>query len=75
MDWHCIIENNFFFLLQNLLEKPSAQIADSYAAEMIHFKSVPVLNVLVKQTREDTDMQDDVTFLHEKLNASLQELR
>ena len=58
-----------------MLEKPSPQIAESYAAEMIHFKSVPVLNVLVKQTREDADMQDDITFLHEKLNASLQDLR
>ena len=57
------------------MEKPSQQTADSYAAEMIHFKSVPVLNVLVKQTREDTDMEDDVEFLHEKLNASLQDLR
>ena len=46
-----------------------------YAAEMIHFKSVPVLNVLIKQNREDADNQDDVTFLHEKLNASLQDLR
>ena len=42
---------------------------------MIHFKSVPVLNVLVKQNREDADMQDDITFLHEKLNTSLQDLR
>ena len=50
-------------------------MAESYAAEMIHFKSVPVLNVLIKQTREDADMQDYVTFLHEKLNANLQELR
>ena len=55
------------------MEKPSSQIAESYAAEMIHFKSVPVLNVLVKQNREDADMQDDV--LHEKLNTSLQDLR
>ena len=57
------------------MEKPSSQIAESYAAEMIHFKSVPVLNVLVKQNREDADMQDDITFLHEKLNTSLQDLR
>ena len=60
---------------QNLLEKPSSHIAENYAAEMIHFKAVPVLNVLVKQTREDIDMQEDITFLHEKLSASLQDLR
>ena len=57
------------------MEKPSSQIAESYAAEMIHFKSVLVLNVLVKQNREDADMQDDITFLHEKLNTSVQDLR
>ena len=66
---------NKFCCIQNLLEKPSPRIAESCAAEMIHFKSVPVLNVLVRQTREDADMQDDITFLHEKLNASLQDLR
>ena len=57
------------------MEKSSSQIAESYVTEMIHFKPVPVLNVLVKQNREDAYMQDDITFLHEKLNTSLQDLR
>ena len=46
-----------------------------YATQMIHFKAVPVLNIMVKQTKEDRDLQDDLEFLHEKLNSSLQDLR
>ena len=42
---------------------------------MIHFKALPVLNILVKQTRDDTDMKDDIEFLHDKLNLSVQNLR
>jgi len=60
---------------RNLLVKPSTAVAEAYATEMIHFKAVPVLNVLVKQPREDTDLQEDIEFLHEKLNISLQDLR
>ena len=63
------------FLFQNLLEKPSAAVSEQYATQMIHFKSVPVLNVLVKQTKDDTDLQEDIEFLHDKLNTSLQDLR
>jgi len=29
----------------------------------------------MKQTREDTDLQEDIEFLHETLNKSLQDLR
>ena len=61
--------------IQNLLEKPSPVVCEQYATQMIHFKAVPVLNVLVKQTRDDTDLQDDLEYLHEKLNTSLQDLR
>jgi hypothetical protein len=60
---------------QNLLEKPSSTVSEQYATQMIHFKSVPVLNVLVKQTKDDTDLQDDIEFLYDKLNTSLQDLR
>ncbi len=34
-----------------------------------------VLSVLMKQTRDDTDLTEDVEFLHEKLNNYLQDLR
>ena len=29
-------------LSQNLLEKPSQEVAEKFAADMIHFKAVPV---------------------------------
>ena len=50
-------------------------VAEQYATQMIHFKAVPVLNVLVKQSRDDVDLQEDIEFLHDKLNTSLQDLR
>lgn len=31
-------------LSQNLLEKPSQDVAEKFAADMIHFKAVPVSN-------------------------------
>ena len=31
-----------FNICQNLLEKPSQSVAEHFAAEMIHFKAVPV---------------------------------
>jgi V-type H+-transporting ATPase subunit H len=68
------VQRVIFATFRNLIEKPSQSVADHFAAEMIHFKAVPVLNVLVQQTRDDTDMQEDITFLHERLNASLQDL-
>ena len=46
-----------------------------YATQMIHFKAVPVLNIMIKQTKEDADLQEDMEFLHSKLNTSLQDLR
>lgn len=57
------------------MEKPSTSVSEQYATQMIHFKAVPVLNVLVKQTRDDVDLQEDIEFLYEKLNTSLQDLR
>lgn len=68
------VQRVIFATFRNLLEKPGQSVAEQFAAEMIHFKAVPVLNVLVQQTRDDTDLQDDITFLHEKLNASLLDL-
>ena len=68
-------DEHVVFLLKNLLEKPSAAVSEQYATQMIHFKSVPVLNVLVRQTKDDTDLQEDIEFLHDKLNTSLQDLR
>jgi V-type H+-transporting ATPase subunit H len=41
---------------------------------VLAYDVLQVLNVLVQQTRDDTDMQEDITFLHERLNASLQDL-
>lgn len=58
----------------NLLEKPSREVSGSYATEMIHFKAVPVINVMSKQTWQDADLQADVEYLSEKLNNSLQDL-
>lgn len=68
------VQRIIFATFRNLLEKPSQEVAEKFAADMIHFKAVPVLNVLIQQTREDTDMQEDIAFLHERLNASLQDL-
>ena len=61
--------------MQNLIEKPSSSVSEQYATQMIHFKAVPVLNVLVQQTKDDSDLQEDIEYLHEKLNVSLQDLR
>jgi hypothetical protein len=71
----CLYILHLCTVYQNLLEKPSSTVSEQYATQMIHFKSVPVLNVLVKQTKDDTDLQDDIEFLHDKLNTSLQDLR
>jgi len=50
-------------------------VSAHYATQMIHFKALPVLNIMIKQTREDTDLQEDMELLHVKLNSSLQDLR
>jgi V-type H+-transporting ATPase subunit H len=43
------VQRVIFATFRNLIEKPSQSVADHFAAEMIHFKAVPVLNVLVQQ--------------------------
>ncbi|XP_064406974.1 V-type proton ATPase subunit H-like isoform X2 [Halichondria panicea] len=59
---------------RNFIELPSKTISALYATDIIHFKVIPVLSVLMKQTRDDTDLTEDVEFLHEKLNNYLQDL-
>ncbi|XP_065890325.1 V-type proton ATPase subunit H-like isoform X2 [Dysidea avara] len=60
--------------LRNMLEKPEKAAADLYASQMIHFKALRVLNILVKQTWVDTEIEEDITFLYEYLTASEQDL-
>ncbi|CAI8018615.1 V-type proton ATPase subunit H [Geodia barretti] len=68
------VQRVIFATFRNLLEKPRQSVAEQFAAEMIHFKAVPVLNILVQQTKDDVELQEDIVFLHERLNASLQDL-
>ena len=36
----------YYTLIQNFIEKPTRTISEAYAAEMIHFKTIPVSRVL-----------------------------
>lgn len=59
---------------RNMLEKSTKSVADQFAGQMIHFKSLPVMTVMMKQTWQDADLQSDLEFLSERLNNSLQDM-
>ena len=66
--------NHFF--AQNLIEKPEdASVAKEHCNAMIHVKVLKQLSILEQRKFDDDDITEDVQFLKEKLEASVQDLR
>lgn len=62
--------------LQNLLEKPEdPQIVQENAVAMVHGKVLKTISLLQARKFDDQDILEDMTYLDEKLQASVQDLR
>ncbi|EDV23506.1 uncharacterized protein TRIADDRAFT_36227 [Trichoplax adhaerens] len=57
--------------LRNLLEKPSPSEVQGNALAMIHSKVISMLIVLENKNWADSDIKDDIDFIHEKLSMNL----
>ncbi|XP_055339404.1 V-type proton ATPase subunit H-like [Paramacrobiotus metropolitanus] len=61
--------------LRNLLEKPEdTQTVQENAVAMVHGKVLKTLSLLQSRKFDDQDIIDDITYLEEKLQASVQDL-
>ena len=62
--------------LQNLIEKPEeTQIVKENCISMVQCKVMKQLEFIEQRKFEDEDIQADIEFLKEKMDASLQDLR
>ncbi|XP_047145815.1 V-type proton ATPase subunit H isoform X1 [Hydra vulgaris] len=57
---------------RNLLEK--AEDSKAAAVSLIHCKLLPLFDILAKKNWGDEDIREDIEFITEKLNASVQDL-
>jgi len=62
-------------VFRNLIEKPdSPEISCNHAIAMVHSKVLKQLNILQGHKYDDPDIVDDIDFLSEKLQSSIQDL-
>lgn len=52
-----------FAFYRNLLEKPCPSTTDHFGVQMVTYKVLLVLNVLVKETFQDSELQSDIEYL------------
>lgn len=65
----------FFILLQNLIEKvEDGQVAKEHCIAMVQCKVLKQLSILCQRKFDDEDIIDDIEFLNDKLQASVQDL-
>ena len=63
-------------LFQNLLEKPSEkETSTDNALAMVQCKVLKQLQLLEGRKFDDPDIEEDIEFLNEALQASVQDLR
>lgn len=66
----------FCFFLKNLLEKPEdREIVQDHALSMVQCKVLKQLELLEARKYDDPDIIEDLQYLNEKLQASVQDLR
>lgn len=64
------------FILQNLIEKPEdGTVAKEHCIAMVQVKVLKQLNILEQRKFDDEDIVEDVQYLKEKLESSVQDLR
>ena len=65
-----------FFFVQNLLEKPEdKQVQQQHALSMVQSKLIKQLEILNDRKFDDEDVTEDIKFLAEFLESSVQDLR
>lgn len=63
-------------ILQNLLEKPEErEIVQDHALSMVQCKVLKQLQLLEGRKFDDPDITDDIEYLNETLQTSVQDLR
>jgi V-type H+-transporting ATPase subunit H len=63
-----------FAFYRNLIEKSPSHLAEHFAIQMVTYKVLLVLNILVKNTYQDEDFSADVEFLQDHLSNSVNEM-
>lgn len=62
--------------VQNLIEKPEeSSVAKEHCIAMVQSKVLKQLSILEQRKFDDEDIVEDVQFLNEKLQSSVQDLR
>ena len=62
-------------LIRNLIEKPEeAEVKKENCISMVQCKVMKQLELLEQRKFEDEDIQEDISFLMEKMNESVQDL-
>ncbi len=65
-----------FLFVQNLLEKPGErEVVQDHALSMVQCKVLKQLQLLEGRKFDDPDITDDIEFLNETLQTSVQDLR
>ena len=63
------------YLSRNLIEKPEeAEVKKENCISMVQCKVMKQLELLEQRKFEDEDIQEDISFLMEKMNESVQDL-
>lgn len=62
--------------IQNLIEKPEdGSVSKEHCIAMVQSKVLKQLSILEQRKFDDEDIVEDVSYLNEKLQASVQDLR
>ncbi|CAG2058761.1 unnamed protein product [Timema podura] len=63
-------------VFRNLIEKPEdSQVSKEHCIAMVQCKVLKQLNILEQRKLDDEDIVEDIDFLNERLQASVQDLR
>ncbi len=75
----CLVFGRYFFsfiCMQNLIEKPmDSQVVKENCISMVQCKALKQLEFIEQRKFDDEDIQADIEFLKEKMEASLADLR
>jgi len=65
-----------YSIFQNMIEKPEdRQIVKENCISMVQCKTIKQLELIEQKKFDDEDIQSDIEYLKEKMEASLQDLR